>query len=93
MSSLATIFASLQKGFLKNVLTGAGLTLASSATVLVVLDTAVTAFKNSLGGVPTTILNLAGLAGFDYSFSIILGAIVTRYVQTSSKLTLKKIGS
>ncbi|HAV4527649.1 TPA: DUF2523 domain-containing protein [Acinetobacter baumannii] len=93
MSSLATIFASLQKGFLKNVLQGAGLTIATSATVLVVLDTTVTAFKTSLGGIPTTILNLAGLAGFDYSFSIILGAIVTRYVQTSSKLTLKKIGS
>ncbi|AMX18662.1 DUF2523 domain-containing protein [Acinetobacter baumannii] len=91
MSSLATLFSSLQKGFLKNVLTGAGITLATSGTLLLALNTAVTTFKNTLGGIPVTVLNLAGLAGFDYTFSIILGAIVTRYIQNSSKLTLRKI--
>ncbi|MFU8928300.1 DUF2523 family protein [Acinetobacter puyangensis] len=90
MSSLSTLFASLQKGFLKNVLTGAGITLATSGALLLVLNTAVTTFKNSLGGIPVTVLNLAGLAGFDYAFSIVLGAIVTKYVQNSSKLSLRK---
>ncbi|MGQ1325679.1 hypothetical protein ACT4ZY_01100 [Acinetobacter baumannii] len=37
MSSLATLFSSLQKGFLKNVLTGAGITLGTSAALLIVL--------------------------------------------------------
>jgi hypothetical protein len=91
MSSLATLFSSLQKGFLKNVLTGAGITLATSGTLLILLNQAVTTFKNSLGTVSATVLNLAGLAGFDYAFSIILGAIVTKYIQSSSRLTLKKI--
>lgn len=91
MSSLSTLFASLQKGLLKNVLTGAGITLATSGALLLVLNTAVTTFKNSLGGISVTVLNLAGLAGFDYAFSIILGAIVTKYVQNSSKLTLRKM--
>ncbi|MFU8928288.1 DUF2523 family protein [Acinetobacter puyangensis] len=90
MSSLSTLFASLQKGFLKNVLTGAGITLATSGALLLVLNTAVTTFKSSLGGIPVTVLNLAGLAGFDYAFSIVLGAIVTKYVQNSSKLSLRK---
>ncbi|HFD2142373.1 DUF2523 family protein [Acinetobacter baumannii] len=91
MSSLATLFSSLQKGFLKNVLTGAGITLGTSGALLLVLNTAVTTFKNSLGAISATVLNLAGLAGFDYAFSIILGAIVTKYVQNSSKLTLRKM--
>ena len=90
-SKLSDLFTSLQKGTLKNVLTGAGITLATSGTLLLVLNTAVTTFKSSLGGIPVTVLNLAGLAGFDYSFSIILGAIVTKYVQNSSKLTLRKM--
>lgn len=91
MSSLSTLFASLQKGFLKNILTGAGITLATSGALLLVLNTAVTTFKSSLGAIPLTVLNLAGLAGFDYAFSIILGAIVTKYVQNSSKLSLRKL--
>ncbi|MDR8230512.1 DUF2523 domain-containing protein, partial [Acinetobacter baumannii] len=41
--------------------------------------------------ISATVLTLAGLAGFDYAFSIILGAIVTEYVQNSSKLTLRKM--
>lgn len=91
MSSLSTLFSSLQKGFLKNVLTGAGVTLATSGALLVVLNQAITVFKNSLGVISATVLNLAGLAGFDYAFSIILGAIVTKYVQNSSKLSLRKM--
>lgn len=91
MSNIATVFSSLQKGLLKNVLTGAGVTLATSGALLLVLNTAVTTFKNSLGSISVTVLNLAGLAGFDYAFSIILGAIVTKYVQSSSKLTLRKM--
>lgn len=91
MSSLSTLFSSLQKGFLKNALTGAGVTLATSGALLIVLNQAITVFKNSLGVISATVLNLAGLAGFDYAFSIILGAIVTKYVQNSSKLSLRKM--
>lgn len=90
MSSLSTLFSSAQKGFLKNVLTGAGVTLATSGIVLTALNTAINQFKSSLNGIAGTVLQLAGLAGFDIFFSLILGAIVARYVQNSSKLFLTK---
>ena len=90
MSSLSTILTSLQRGFLKNVLEGAGVTLGTSAILLVSLNVAITAFKSSLGNISTTILDFAGLAGLDIGFSIILGAIVARYVQNAGKLTLTK---
>lgn len=90
MSSLSTILSSVQKGFLKNVLTGAGLTLATSGVVLTALNTAITQFKGSLGALPVTLIQLAGICGFDIAFSLVLGAIVARYVQNSSKLFLQK---
>lgn len=90
MSSLSTLFSSAQKGFLKNFLTGAGLTLATSGVVLTALNTAISQVKNSFSGIAGTVLQLAGVCGFDIAFSLILGAIVARYVQNSSKLFLTK---
>lgn len=90
MSSLSTIFSSLQKGFLKNILTGAGLTLATSGIVLTALNTAILQVKNSFSGIAATVLQLAGVCGFDIAFSLVLGAIVARYVQNSSQLFLKQ---
>lgn len=90
MSSLSTLLTSLQRGFLKNVLEGAGIALGTSALLLVSLNTAINAFRSSLGNIPTAILDLAGLAGFDIGFSVILGAIVARYVQNAGKLTLRR---
>ncbi len=90
MASLSTIFSSLQKGFLKNILTGAGLTLATSGIVLTALNTAINQFKNSLGDISLTVLQLAGVCGFHISFSLVLGAIVARYVQNTSQLFLKQ---
>ncbi|MQZ56012.1 DUF2523 domain-containing protein [Acinetobacter junii] len=89
-STLSTLFASLQKGFLKNVLTGAGITLATGGAILTALNTAVNQFKSSLGAVSSTLLQLAGVCGFDIAFSIVLGAIAARYVQNSAKLYLSR---
>ena len=90
MSSLSTLFSSAQKGFLKNFLTGAGLTLATSGVVLTALNTAISQVKSSFSGIASTVLQLAGVCGFDVAFSLILGAIVAKYVQNSSKLFLSK---
>ena len=90
MSSLSTLLSSLQKGFLKNVLTGAGVTLTTAGITLTALNTAIDQFKNSLGDMATTLVQFAGLAGVDVAFSLILGAITARYVQNSSKLFLSK---
>jgi hypothetical protein len=85
MSNLSTILASTQKGFLKNVLEGAGLTLLSSGAMLVFLNQAIDLFTSSLGQIPNTLVQLMGLSGFDIFFSLILGAMLTRYTQQSTK--------
>ena len=90
MNSLSTIFSSLQKGFLKNFLTGAGLTLGTSGIYLTAYNTAVDQFKSSLGQISLTLIQFAGICGFDISFMLILGAISARYVQNSTKLFLTK---
>ncbi len=90
MASLSTIFASLQKGFLKNVLEGAGITLLTSGGILTALNTAIDQFKSSLGAVSSSLLQLAGVCGFDVAFSIVLGAIAARYVQNTAKLYLAR---
>ncbi|WP_277560376.1 DUF2523 family protein [Acinetobacter beijerinckii] len=90
MASVSAIFTSLQKGFLKNALTGAGLTLATGGAILTALNTAIEQFKASLGAVSASLLQLAGVAGFDVAFSIVLGAIAARYVQNTAKLYLAR---
>ena len=90
MANLATIFASLQKGFLKNVLEGAGITLLTSGGILTALNTAIDQFKSSLGAVSSSLLQLAGVCGFDVAFSIVLGAIAARYVQNTARLYLAR---
>lgn len=90
MNSLSTIFSSLQKGFLKNFLTGAGLTLGTSGILMTALNTAIDQFKSSLGAMSLTLIQIAGVCGFDIAFSLVLGAITARYVQNSTKLFLTK---
>lgn len=90
--SLIDLMKSANKGWLKDVLTGAGLTLGTSAITLTALNTAISTFKNQLGQVSADILGLAHIAGFDYAMSIILGAIVARQIQSAGKLSLQKIG-
>ena len=48
-SKLSDLFTSLQKGTLKNVLTGAGLMLGSNAIFLTAFSAAVNVLKNSVG--------------------------------------------
>lgn len=89
-SKLADLFTSLQKGTLKNVLTGAGLMLGTNAIFLTTFSAAVNVLKNSVNSVSADVLSLAHIAGFDIAMSLILGAIVTRLTMNSSKLVLRK---
>ncbi|AWA47940.1 DUF2523 domain-containing protein [Acinetobacter junii] len=90
-SKLADLFTSLQKGALKNILTGAGLMLTSSTLVFTAFAAAVNALRNSLSGVSADVLSLAHLTGFDVAISLVLGALVTRLTLNSTKLALKKM--
>ena len=89
-SKLVTVINSLQKGSLKNMLSGAGLMLGTNAIFLTAFQTAVNQLKNTVNSVSADVLALAHLAGFDIAMSLILGAIVTRLTLNSSKLALKK---
>lgn len=88
MNSLTTLLTSLQRGFLKNVLQGAGLTLFTSGVMLLFLNEGIDFFTSSLGQLPNTLVQLMGLSGFDIFFSLILGATLTRYTQLSTKTFL-----
>lgn len=88
--SLSSVLKSLQKGWLKDVLTGAGLTLGSAAVSLSAFNVGVSALKANMGGVSSTILGLAHLMGIDVAMSLVLGAVVSRHTLQAGKLTLMK---
>ena len=90
MSSLSTMLASLNKGFLKNMLEGAGITLGVAGITLFSLNQAITHFKASLGSLSVAALQLANMMGLDTAFSIVLGAIVARYTQKTTQLVFKR---
>lgn len=90
MINLSTIFASAQKGFLKNFLEGAGLALGVSGVTLLSLQQAISYFEEKAYGVSAALLGLLGLSGFDIFFALILGAIVAKHKAKVGGLVLKK---
>ncbi|AXH77783.1 MAG: DUF2523 domain-containing protein [Inoviridae sp.] len=89
--SLSTILQSLQKGQLKNMLTGAGVALATSSISYLAFQQAVNAVQSQAYGIPGDLIAILHLAGFDIFFSTILAAIVTRLSMSAGNLALKKI--
>ena len=90
MSSLAALLKSVNKGWLKDILTGAGLTLGTAGVSMILINQVIDNFKNNVNGVPADVLALAHMAGFDYAISIVLGAIVARAAQGAANLSLRK---
>lgn len=90
MPSFSTLLASVQKGFLKNVLEGAGITLGTAGISLAVINTMISYFKNSYSSLPGVLLQMAGVTGLHIYFSLVLGAIVTKHFQQASPLHLLK---
>ncbi len=88
--SLISLFKGLQRGWLKDVLVGAGLTLGTSAVSMSALNIAVNRLKTDLNSVSNVILSLMHLMGLDVAMSLVLGAIVARHTIQASKLTLMK---
>lgn len=87
---MISLFKGLQKGWLKNVLAGAGLTLGTAAINMMALNTMISKFKSDLNSIPSDLLGLASLAGIDVAISITLGAVVTRHALQSTNLKLMK---
>lgn len=89
--SLASIIQSVQKGTLKNILTGAGIGLTTSSISYLAFQQAVNAVQTQAYGLGGDIIAILHLAGFDVFFSTILAAIVTSLSLNASKLSLTKM--
>lgn len=90
MGSLAALLKSINKGWLREVLIGAGLTLGTAGASMVFINGLIEHFKTNVNSIPADILSLAHIAGFDYAISIVLGAVVAAAVGNAAKLTLQK---
>lgn len=83
----------LAKPLLSRVLAALGmgiLTIAGWEATIGALDTLVT---NSLGGLPSAIAALCGIAGIDRAFGIILGAIAARWTLATLTASVKITGA
>lgn len=89
-SLLAGLLKNLNKGWLKEMLLGAGLTLGAAAGSMIFINQLINMFKSNANSIPADILSLAHIAGFDYAISIILGAIVASVAKNAGSLTLRK---
>ncbi|MHA3058991.1 DUF2523 family protein [Acinetobacter sp. ANC 4641] len=89
-SKLAAVLESLQSGFLKKVLTGAGLALASSTAYKLYFDNAISQFIATANTIPSTTASLLHKSGFDQGMLIIVTSILISLSLNSSKVFLKK---
>ncbi|MCU4597193.1 DUF2523 domain-containing protein [Acinetobacter radioresistens] len=89
--SLSSLLQDLQKGALKNILTGAGVALTTSSISYLAFQQAVNAVQQQSYGIPGDLIAILHLAGFDIFFSTVLAAIVTRLSLNAGNLALKKI--
>ncbi len=89
-SMLANLLKGINKGWLKTMLLGAGLTLGAAAGSMTFINQLINMFKGNVNSIPADILSLAHVAGFDYAISIILGAIVANVAMNAGKLSLRK---
>lgn len=90
-SILANLLKGINKGWLKDVLSGAGLTLGTAALSMVFISELIDMFKGNLNSIPAGVLGIAHIAGFDYAISIVLGAIVTAAAKNAGSLSLRKM--
>ncbi|MDA3451970.1 DUF2523 domain-containing protein [Acinetobacter sp. AOR43_HL] len=90
MASLSTLFASANRGFIKNILVGSGLMLGTAGVSLAIISTMIEHFKSSVYQLPSVLLQMASVTGLHIYFSLVLGAIVTKHFRQSSPLHLMK---
>lgn len=88
--SLADVLKSVQTGALKNILTGAGVSLATSSISYLAFQQAVNAVKTKAYGVGGDIIALLHIAGMDIFLSTILAATATYLTLNATKLSLTK---
>lgn len=90
MNSLAALLKSVDRGWLKNILGGAGLALGSAGLSMIFISQFIERFRSNVNSIPHDVLSIAHIAGFDYGISIVLGAIVAKAAQGAGNLTLRQ---
>lgn len=94
MKGLAAIFAKLfdsfAKGFLGKALVGAGLTLASTATITTLINSYVSKLQSDVYSMPADLLMILGLSKVDYAISVVLSAVVSRVFMNSLGIFIKQ---
>lgn len=89
--SLASILQGVQKGFLKDILTGAGVSLVTSSAVYLAFQAAVNELKQATYGIAGDILMILHISGFDIFMSSILAALATYLTISATRLSLEKV--
>ncbi|WP_312967895.1 DUF2523 family protein [Acinetobacter gerneri] len=90
---LSQLLEWLLKGSVKRALTGAGLGLASSASILIAVKAYINNFIAQSNSMGADVLALLSLSGVDIALSAIIGAIVFRLTVNSAKLSLVRVKS
>lgn len=94
MTSLITLLSKLldsaSKGFLANVLVGAGLTLSSTLVVTGLVDQYIKTIQSDVYSLPQSLLMILGLSKIDYALSVVLSAVVARAAMNASGVFVKK---
>lgn len=88
--SLTAILKSVNRGFLKDALGGAGIALATSGAILITINSMIDNLRDATTNMPPIALTFAHLAGIDVGLSIFCGALVAKYVHQSSNIVLQK---
>ncbi len=86
---IAKILDSRESGFLRNILTGAGLTFGSTIVVTSAVKSYIAKIQGDVYSLPSELLMLMGLSNIDYAFSVVLSAVVARATMNSAGVFLK----
>lgn len=79
----------LLKQSIKTALLGAGLGLASTAGVLVALNTYISMLQAQANSMPNDVMALLAMSGFPVAFSMVIGAVVFRLTVNASVKLVK----
>lgn len=90
MSNIATTLKASNDSLLGQMLKAGGLSILSATIIYTMAQTLINTMINSFGGLPTAILQLAGLAGVDVGLSVVTGALLGSAFLKSKSVSLGK---
>ena len=89
----AQLILALVQPELARVMVALGLSIVSFVGMDVLMNQVISASQNAWGGLPSSILQLAGLAGVGQALGIIMGAVLTRVLIWQLSRSTRILGS